>query len=411
MTAVHPRCALVGKRSPVRTSSASTPRKSPARVKPKRRFPPEVLTDTKVRALINGCPATSATGLRNKALLALLDRSGLRISEALDLYPKDVDLERGAIRVLHGKGDKARVVGVDRDALAVLARWLDVRACCGHGAARAIFCTSSGQRLTTGYVRRWLPALALGDDANVYTFLAELGREGVPQAVGVNALSEAGPSDTLRSPPQRQYLDHIVAVGGGGSDRGAPVVIVSCSARFPRTAVRPFQVSRAGSSLPTTETTRPRRQRTRDRAYSSAPSNAIPSLPMRITTSRFAASVPDDMTRRSRAGGNTRASTPQANGVGLPAVASRDNRGDTSSVECATRMALPRDQSGHLGMSHVSIVAHIEQRGGLSGWWRLEVPNFNCDLGHSKGVGVRWLDGDRHHAVCQLFACAVEFIR
>jgi site-specific recombinase XerD len=41
----------------------------------------------------------------------------LRISEALDLYLKDIDRERGAIRVLHGKGDKARVVGVDRGAL------------------------------------------------------------------------------------------------------------------------------------------------------------------------------------------------------------------------------------------------------------------------------------------------------
>ena len=46
--------------------------------KPKRRFPPEVLTDVEVRALIEACPATSATGLR--------------IAEALDLYSKDVDL-------------------------------------------------------------------------------------------------------------------------------------------------------------------------------------------------------------------------------------------------------------------------------------------------------------------------------
>lgn len=101
--------------------------------KPKRRFPPETLTDPEVRSLLDCCSPTSATGIRNRALIAILYRAGLRISEALDLYPNDIDLERGAIRVLNGKGGKARVVGVDRGALAILERWRDVRACCGHG--------------------------------------------------------------------------------------------------------------------------------------------------------------------------------------------------------------------------------------------------------------------------------------
>ena len=33
--------------------------------------------------------------------------------EALALYPKDVDPGRGAVRVLHGKGDKVRTEGLD----------------------------------------------------------------------------------------------------------------------------------------------------------------------------------------------------------------------------------------------------------------------------------------------------------
>jgi site-specific recombinase XerD len=128
----------------MKTHGASTARK-----KPKRRFPPEALTDSEVRSLLDGCPS-SASGLRNRALIAVLYRTGLRISEALDLYPKDVDRERGSIRVLHGKGDKARIVGADRGALAILEHWLDVRACCGHDGSQPIFCTSSGERLTAG---------------------------------------------------------------------------------------------------------------------------------------------------------------------------------------------------------------------------------------------------------------------
>ena len=56
----------------------------------------------------------------NRALITLLYRFGLRLSEALDLYPKDVDFERGAIRVLNGKGGRSRVSGVDPGALAIL---------------------------------------------------------------------------------------------------------------------------------------------------------------------------------------------------------------------------------------------------------------------------------------------------
>jgi site-specific recombinase XerD len=54
--------------------------------KPRRRFLPETLTDVEVPALLETCPR-SATGIRNQVLIATLYRAGLRISEALDLYP------------------------------------------------------------------------------------------------------------------------------------------------------------------------------------------------------------------------------------------------------------------------------------------------------------------------------------
>jgi hypothetical protein len=79
------------------------------------------LTRCKYSWFLDACPE-SATGIRNRALIDILYRTGLRISEAGNLYPKgDVDLERGAMRVLNGKGGKSRIVSVDRGALAVLA--------------------------------------------------------------------------------------------------------------------------------------------------------------------------------------------------------------------------------------------------------------------------------------------------
>ena len=61
---------------------------------------------------------------------------GLRIGEALALHVKDVDLKEGTIQVLHGKGDRHRVVGIDAGARALLQLWTDTRRALGLSAAR-----------------------------------------------------------------------------------------------------------------------------------------------------------------------------------------------------------------------------------------------------------------------------------
>jgi len=53
-------------------------------------------------------------GHRLRALIVLLWRAGLRISEALALQESDLDRSRGAGLVRRGKGGKRREVGVDR---------------------------------------------------------------------------------------------------------------------------------------------------------------------------------------------------------------------------------------------------------------------------------------------------------
>ena len=55
-----------------------------------------------------------ADGHRLQALIVLLWRAGLRISEALALHESDLDQARGAVLVRRGKGGKRREVGMDR---------------------------------------------------------------------------------------------------------------------------------------------------------------------------------------------------------------------------------------------------------------------------------------------------------
>lgn len=153
-----------------------------------RKLPPEVLTEAEVSALVRACSNKAPTGIRNRALLVLLYRGGLRINEALALRPKDLDRAAGTIRILHGKGDKARTIGLDPQAFAVLERWLDKRAALGINGHSTVFCTLKGESVSDSYVRVLLPRLAkkAGVEKRVHahglrhTHAAELAREGVP---------------------------------------------------------------------------------------------------------------------------------------------------------------------------------------------------------------------------------------
>jgi integrase len=103
-------------------------------------YPPEVLQQSEVVALMSACSRRAPTGIRDRALIALLWRTGLRISEALALRPSDIVAAKGTVRVAKGKGRKHRTVGIDDDALAVVERWLDVRRGLGVNGRQPIFC-------------------------------------------------------------------------------------------------------------------------------------------------------------------------------------------------------------------------------------------------------------------------------
>ena len=106
-----------------------------------RRYPAEPMTAEEVRALIAAVPGEGPLGVRNRALIALLWRSGLRITEALKLKPTDVDEREGTVRVRNGKGSKDRVAVIDSEALGYLRAWLEVRKAAGINGRAPIFCS------------------------------------------------------------------------------------------------------------------------------------------------------------------------------------------------------------------------------------------------------------------------------
>jgi len=110
------------------------------------------------------------TRIRNRALIVLLWRGGLRISEAPALKPKNLDASKGTIRVLKGKGSKDRVIAMDPEAWAMLRHWLDRRERLGVNAHHPVICTLRGEPVKAAYVRALLPRLArrAGIEKRVY---------------------------------------------------------------------------------------------------------------------------------------------------------------------------------------------------------------------------------------------------
>ena len=88
-----------------------------------RRKLPGTLSAAKVLRLLEAPPATTAHGLRDRAMFELMYSSGLRVSELCALKLQSFDLEQQVVRVF-GKGAKERVVPFGRPAAAALQIYL-----------------------------------------------------------------------------------------------------------------------------------------------------------------------------------------------------------------------------------------------------------------------------------------------
>ena len=200
-------------------------------------YPAEVLTPEEVTALISRCGQRSPTGIRNRALLMLLYRSGIRISEAVGsparpertvhtrdgktkiqppqaakqpLKVADVDLVHHTLRVLDTKSGGAQTRGFHPSVDDALIRWIDKRKMLGHRSA-PLFCTLDGGPVHPQQIRNLVKRLAreAGIEKHVHphglrhTFAVELRRGGMSETLICDLRGHSSLAVT------HQYLMHL----------------------------------------------------------------------------------------------------------------------------------------------------------------------------------------------------------
>ena len=89
----------------------------------RRRTLPRTLSPAEAERLVEAASGTSPRPLRDRALVELHYRAGLRVSESVALQKSSVDLEGRLVRCI-GKGSKERVVPIGRQAVQALRRYL-----------------------------------------------------------------------------------------------------------------------------------------------------------------------------------------------------------------------------------------------------------------------------------------------
>jgi site-specific recombinase XerD len=133
--------------------------KSPAAKRKKRKLP-KTISREEAAALMKAPNLHAPTGLRNRCMLELMYRGGLRVGEVVALTVRDVDLKRGTIRVLAGKGGDGTAY-FDTSAIAqLLEEWKRERRRLGVSAKAPLFCTLKGGAVSVRYVEQMIQRMA-----------------------------------------------------------------------------------------------------------------------------------------------------------------------------------------------------------------------------------------------------------
>jgi len=113
---------------------------------------PAILEPEEAQNLLKQPNKRYPTGLRNKAMMALMLHCGLRISEVVNLRPGNINLTKGKLRIENGKGNKDRDLAIPEYLIDLLDSWRKKRPPSDY-----FFTTLKGkQKNFTAYIKTYI---------------------------------------------------------------------------------------------------------------------------------------------------------------------------------------------------------------------------------------------------------------
>lgn len=143
-----------------------------------------MLAEAEVKRLLDAPNLNAATGLRDRCMLELMYRAGLRVGEVCALTARDVDVAAGTIRVRDAKTGDGTAYFDSETVRLLLERWKQVRR--GLPKSEWLFCTLAGGRVSVRQVEQMIKRRAARAGLKMrvhphmlrHTFATELLREG-----------------------------------------------------------------------------------------------------------------------------------------------------------------------------------------------------------------------------------------
>jgi hypothetical protein len=154
-----------------------------------KKHPTDVLTREEYKVLLAAFSRTSGIGRRNRALIALMFHTGVKIGQLLRMEGRHYVPGSNTLTVPAGARTGERTVGVPVEARRELESWVEVRGRYGFAASAPLFCTLRGTSLSPSYVRTVLPR--------------EARRAGIAKAVTAETLRRSFQRQRVGEPPNR----------------------------------------------------------------------------------------------------------------------------------------------------------------------------------------------------------------
>ena len=110
---------------------------------------PIILEPEEAQKLLKQPNKRYPTGLRNKTIMSLMLHCGLRLSETCNLKPGNINLSKGKLRIISGKGNKDRDLAIPDYLIDLLNTWRKKRPKSNY-----FFPTLKGRKISGRYIQQ-----------------------------------------------------------------------------------------------------------------------------------------------------------------------------------------------------------------------------------------------------------------